>query len=85
MQSQHGFPSQAAAVAEDYMGVGICVVKLDGSSISWGKSIFHNLLRIVYHLPYAIPHLLGVLLTCTSPSKQRLGDRVVHAVAVRCF
>jgi uncharacterized RDD family membrane protein YckC len=85
MQSQYGSPSQAAAVAQDYMGDDTRVVKMDGSSISCGESIVYNLLRIVDHLLYAIPHLLGVLLICTSPTKQRLGDRVAHVMVIRRF
>jgi uncharacterized RDD family membrane protein YckC len=72
---------QGATVGK--MARGIRVVKLDGSPISWGESIVRNLLRIVDHLPYAIPYLLGALLIWTSPTKQRLGDCVVHTVVVR--
>ena len=53
MQSQYGSLHQAAA-AQDYMEVGRRLVKLDGSSISWGESIVRNLLCIVDHLPYSI-------------------------------
>jgi uncharacterized RDD family membrane protein YckC len=72
---------QGATVGK--IALGIRVVKLDGSPMSWGESIVRNLLRIVDHLPYAIPYLLGALLIWTSPSKQRLGDRVAHTVVVR--
>ncbi len=71
---------QGATVGK--MAFGIRVVKLDGSPMSWGESIVRNLLRIVDHLPYAIPYLLGALLIWTSPTKQRLGDRVAHTVVV---
>ncbi|MGZ3611566.1 MAG: RDD family protein [Ktedonobacteraceae bacterium] len=66
------------------MSVGIRVVKLEGSSISWGESIVRNL-SCVDHLPYAISYLLGVLLICTTPTKQHLRDRVEHAVVVLRF
>jgi uncharacterized RDD family membrane protein YckC len=72
---------QGATVGK--IALGIRVVKLDGSPMSWGESIVRNLLRIVDHLPYAIPYLLGALLIWTSPTKQRLGDRVAHTVVVR--
>jgi len=65
------------------MALGIRVVKLDGSPMSWGASIIRNLLRIVDHMPYTIPYLLGALLIGTSPTRQRLGDRVAHTVVVR--
>ncbi len=58
MQSQYGFRSQAAAPALEYVGVGRRVIKLDGSPISWDKSIVRNLLHIFDHLPYATPYLL---------------------------
>lgn len=72
---------QGATVGK--MALGIRVIKLDGSPMSWGESIVRNLWRIVDHLPYAIPCLLGALLIWTSPTKQRLGDRVAHTVVVR--
>ena len=84
MQSQYGSLYHAAA-AQNYMEVGRRLVKLDGLSISWGESIVRNLLCIVEHFPYSISYLLGVLLACTSPTKQRLGYSVVHAVAVHRF
>jgi len=72
---------QGATVGK--MMLGIRVVKLDGSPIGWGESIIRNLLRILDHLPYIIPYLLGALLIWSSPGKQRLGDRVAHTVVVR--
>jgi len=72
---------QGATVGK--MALGIRVVTLDGSPISWGASIVRNLLRIVDHLPTAMPYLLGALLVRTSPTRQRLGDRVAHTVVVR--
>ncbi len=72
---------QGATVGK--MALGIRVVKLDGSPISWGESIVRNLLRFVDHLPYAIPYLLGAILIRISPTKQRLGDRVANTVVIR--
>jgi uncharacterized RDD family membrane protein YckC len=63
------------------MVLGIRVVKLDGSPISWGEAIVRNLLRFVDLLPSL--YLLAVLLIWTSPRRQRLGDHVAHTVVVR--
>jgi uncharacterized RDD family membrane protein YckC len=72
---------QGATVGK--MALGIRVVKLDGSPISWRESIVRNLLRILDHIPYIIPYLLGALLIWSSPTKQRLGDRIANTVVVR--
>jgi uncharacterized RDD family membrane protein YckC len=65
------------------MALGIRVVKLDGSPISWGESIIRNLLRIIDYIPYVIPYLLAAILIWTSPTRQRLGDRVAKTVVIR--
>jgi uncharacterized RDD family membrane protein YckC len=65
------------------MLLGIRVVRLDGSPIGWGQSIIRNLLRIIDHIPYGIPYLLGAILIWTSPTCQRLGDRLADTVVVR--
>jgi uncharacterized RDD family membrane protein YckC len=65
------------------MALGIRVVKLDGSPISWGESIIRNLLRIIDSIPYFIPYLLGAILIWSSPTRQRLGDRVAKTAVVR--
>jgi uncharacterized RDD family membrane protein YckC len=65
------------------MALGIRVVKLDGSPISWWDSIVRNLWRILDLLPGIIPYLLGALLILTSPTRQRLGDRLAQTVVVR--
>jgi uncharacterized RDD family membrane protein YckC len=72
---------QGATVGK--MVLGIRVVKLDGSDISWGEAIVRNLLRIVDQLPAAIPYLLGAVLIWTSPRRQRLEDRLAGTVVVR--
>jgi uncharacterized RDD family membrane protein YckC len=61
--------------------LGMHITKLDGSRIGWGASIVRNLLRVIDALPFA--YILGAILIWTSPSKQRLGDRVAHTVVVR--
>jgi uncharacterized RDD family membrane protein YckC len=65
------------------MALGIRVVKLDGSPISWGEAVTRNLLRIIDYIPYFIPYLLGAILVWTSPTRQRLGDRVAKTVVIR--
>jgi uncharacterized RDD family membrane protein YckC len=65
------------------LALGIRVVKLDGSPISWGESVIRNLLRIIDGIPAFIPYLLGAIFVWTSPTKQRLGDRVAKTVVVR--
>lgn len=61
--------------------LGIRVVNVDGSRISWGASILRNILRIIDALPFA--YILGAILIWTSQRKQRLGDRAVRTVVVR--
>lgn len=61
--------------------LGIRVVNVDGSRISWGASILRNILRIIDALPFA--YILGAILIWTSPRKQRLGDRAARTVVVR--
>jgi uncharacterized RDD family membrane protein YckC len=63
------------------MAVGIRVVRADGASpIGWGPSIIRNVLRIVDGL---FVYLIGAVLVMTSPTKQRLGDRVAGTVVVK--
>jgi uncharacterized RDD family membrane protein YckC len=62
------------------MVLGLRVVKLDGSRISWKESIIRTLLRIIDGL---FGYLLGAILVWKSPTKQRLGDRVAKTVVVR--
>ena len=63
------------------MLVGIKVVRTDGTSpIGWGPAIIRNLLRIVDGL---FVYVVGAILVMTSPTKQRLGDRVAGTVVVK--
>ena len=62
------------------MALGLRVVKVDGSPISWSESVVRNLLRIIDSL---FVYLVGAILVWTSPRKQRLGDRVAHTVVIR--
>jgi uncharacterized RDD family membrane protein YckC len=63
------------------MAVGIKVVRADGSSpIGWGPALIRNVLRIVDGL---FVYVVGAIFVMTSPTKQRLGDRVANTVVVR--
>ena len=65
------------------LALGMRVVKLDGSPISWGEALVRNLLRIIDDVPFFIPYLLGAILIWNSPTRQRLGDRVAKTVVIR--
>lgn len=65
------------------MALGLKVVKTDGSQPDWGTSVVRNLLRFVDTFPYFIPYLLGAILIWSSPTRQRLGDRVAGTMVVR--
>ena len=62
------------------MALGLRVVKVDGSPISWQESLIRNVLRIVDGLFF---YLVGAILVWTSPLRQRLGDRAAGTVVVR--
>lgn len=62
------------------MALGLRVVKMDGSPISWSESIIRNLLRIIDGL---FAYLVGAILIWNSPLRQRLGDRLAKTVVVR--
>jgi len=70
--------TQGATVGKKLLG--LRVVKLDGSPISWNEAIIRNLLRIVDGL---FAYLVGAILIWKSPMKQRLGDRVAKTVVIR--
>jgi uncharacterized RDD family membrane protein YckC len=61
---------------------GIRVVKVDGSKLDFGAAFLRNILRVIDELPFFIPYLVGAILIWTSPTKQRLGDRVAKTVVV---
>ena len=62
------------------MALGLRVVKLNGSPISWSESVIRNLLRIIDGL---FAYLVGAIFIWNSPLRQRLGDRVAKTVVVR--
>ena len=70
--------TQGATIGKKVLG--LRVVKLDGTPIGWGESITRNLLRIIDSIG---AYLLGAILIWTSPTKQRLGDRVAKTVVIR--
>lgn len=70
--------TQGATVGK--MALGLRVVKMDGSPISWSESVIRNLLRIIDGL---FGYLVGAILIWTSPLKQRLGDRLANTVVIR--
>jgi uncharacterized RDD family membrane protein YckC len=58
---------------------GIRVVREDGTKADVGAALIRNVLRIVDGL---FLYLVGAILVWTSPTKQRLGDRVAKTVVV---
>ena len=59
---------------------GIRVRREDGERIGFVAALVRNLLRVVDGL---FCYLLGAILAWTSPSRQRIGDRVAHTIVVR--
>jgi uncharacterized RDD family membrane protein YckC len=62
------------------LATGLQVVKEDGSPITWQEGIIRTLLRIVDGF---LVYLVAAILVWTSPTKQRLGDRVAKTLVVR--
>lgn len=62
------------------MLLGMRVVQLDGSRITWREAIVRNLLRPIDEI---VIYLVGAISFWTSPRKQRLGDRAADTVVVR--
>jgi uncharacterized RDD family membrane protein YckC len=63
------------------LALGLRVVKVDGSPISWVDSLIRNILRIIDVLPTA--YLVAAILVWTTKSNQRLGDLAAHTLVVR--
>lgn len=61
------------------MIVGLRVVRVDGTAISWRESAIRNVPRIVDGF---ILYLVGIILIATSPKRQRLGDRPADTLVV---
>ncbi len=63
--------------------LGLRVEMEDGSPCTIGASLIRNILRIIDALPGFIPYLLGAILVWTSPTRQRLGDRLAKTYVVK--
>ncbi|HYI15070.1 MAG TPA: RDD family protein [Thermomicrobiales bacterium] len=62
------------------MAMGLKVVTESGQPLDWGAAIIRTLLRIIDGLFF---YLVGAILVWTSPTKQRLGDKVAKTFVVR--
>jgi uncharacterized RDD family membrane protein YckC len=62
------------------LALGLKVVKEDGSAPDWQTSIVRTLLRIVDGFFF---YLIGAILVWTSPTNQRLGDKVAKTLVVK--
>jgi uncharacterized RDD family membrane protein YckC len=62
------------------MLLGLRVVQLDGSAITWREAIVRNLLRPIDEI---VLYLVGAISIWSSPRNQRLGDRAADTVVVR--
>jgi uncharacterized RDD family membrane protein YckC len=62
------------------MLLGLRVVQLDGSPITWREAVVRNLLRPIDEI---VLYLVGAIAIWASPRKQRLGDRAADTVVVR--
>lgn len=60
--------------------LGLQVVRLDGGKIDMRQALIRNLLRIVDGF---FTYLVGAVLIWTSPTRQRLGDRIAGTTVVR--
>ncbi len=62
------------------MLLGLRVVQLDGSPITWREAIVRNLLRPIDEIVF---YLVAAISVWNSPRRQRLGDRAADTVVVR--
>jgi uncharacterized RDD family membrane protein YckC len=60
---------------------GVCVVDVDGRRPTPGAVLVRNILRLVDYWP--LFYVVGIIAAMTSPSRQRLGDRVARTLVVR--
>jgi uncharacterized RDD family membrane protein YckC len=65
------------------LALGLRVVKENGAPLGWQEALLRYVLVIVDAFPYVVPFLLGAIVIWTSPSKQRLGDRVANTLVVK--
>jgi len=59
--------------------VGIRVVMLDGSDVTWAASVIRNLFRVIDGF---FLYLVGAIIVWNSAKRQRLGDQVARTVVV---
>jgi uncharacterized RDD family membrane protein YckC len=62
------------------LAVGLRVVREDGQKLDYQTAIIRTLLRIVDGLFF---YLIGAILVWTSPTNQRLGDRVAKTLVLK--
>src|SRR5205807_7961034 len=60
---------------------GVCVVDVDGRRPTPGAVLVRNVLRLLDYWP--LFYVVGGIAAMTSPSRQRLGDRVARTLVVR--
>src|SRR5207244_13536730 len=60
---------------------GVCVVDVDGRRPTIGAVLVRNILRLVDYWP--LFYVVGIIAAMTSPSRQRLGDRVARTLVDR--
>jgi uncharacterized RDD family membrane protein YckC len=60
---------------------GVCVVDVDGRRPTLGAVLVRNILRLLDYWP--LFYVVGIIAAMTSPSRQRLGDRVARTLVVR--
>ena|SRR5438128_346727 len=60
---------------------GVCVVDVEGRRPTLGAVLVRNILRLVDYWP--LFYVVGIIAAMTSPSRQRLGDRVARTLVVR--
>jgi len=70
--------TQGATLGKKAMG--LKVVKMDGTAISWKESIIRNLLRIIDGIGF---YLVGAIIVWVTKSKQRLGDIAAGTIVVK--
>lgn len=65
------------------LALGITVVNQTGERLTFPQSLIRNLMRFIDGFPYFIPYIVGLVAIATSPTNQRLGDRLAHTYVVR--
>ncbi len=71
----------AVSATPGKLALGLRVASADGSTLSLGKVIVRNLLRIVDGLPFL--YLVGIITIAASKRDQRVGDMAAGTIVVR--